>query len=67
MPARIYRTRLELFERWYDEHGRDIRVSVASLDTLMRDAVGDSAFARLGRAVGDSIRPSSSLKMSSCP
>jgi predicted aminopeptidase len=57
IAGRIYRTKLELFERWYDGHGRDIRVSVATLDTLMRGAVGDSAFARLGRAVGDSIRP----------
>src|SRR5215211_5610076 len=33
--ARIYRTRLDLFERWYDEHGQDIRRSVASLGRLM--------------------------------
>ena len=56
IAARIYRTRLELFERWYDGHGRDIRGSVASLDTLMQDSAGDSAFARLSRAVGDSTK-----------
>ena len=56
IAARIYRTRLELFERWYDGHGRDIRGSVASLDTLMQDTAGDSAFARLSRAVGDSTK-----------
>jgi predicted aminopeptidase len=56
IAGRIYRTRLDLFERWYDGHGRDIRGSVASLDTLMRGAVGDSALARLDRAVGDSLK-----------
>ncbi len=56
IAARIYRTRLELFERWYDAHGRDIRGSVASLDTLMQGAVGDSAYDRLERAVGDSLK-----------
>ena len=53
--ARIYRTRLELFDRWYRAHGGDIGGSVASLDTLMQGVVGDSAYARLGRAVGDSV------------
>jgi predicted aminopeptidase len=52
--ARIYRTRLDLFERWYDRHGRDIRGSVGALKTLMEGAEGDSAYARLARAVGDS-------------
>jgi predicted aminopeptidase len=56
IAARIYRTRLDLFERWYDGHGRDIRGSVAALDTLMQGAVGDTAFARLSRAVGDSTQ-----------
>jgi predicted aminopeptidase len=49
--ARIYRTRLDLFERWYELHGRDIRQSVSALKTLMADAEGDSAYARLERAV----------------
>jgi predicted aminopeptidase len=52
--ARIYRTRLDLFDRWYEQHGRDIRGSVSSLKTLMAGAEGDSAYARLERAVADS-------------
>jgi predicted aminopeptidase len=52
--ARIYRTRLDLFDRWYEQHGRDVRGSVSALKTLMAGAEGDSAYARLERAVGDS-------------
>ncbi len=52
--ARIYRTRLDLFERWYERNGRDIRTSVSTLRTLMTGAEGDSAYARLERAVADS-------------
>jgi hypothetical protein len=52
--ARIYRTRLDLFDRWYEQHGRDIRGSVSALKTLMAGAEGDSAYARLERAVSDS-------------
>lgn len=55
--ARIYRTRLDLFDRWYEQHGRDIRGSVSSLKTLMAGAEGDSAYARLERAVADSSTP----------
>jgi predicted aminopeptidase len=51
--ARIYRTRLDLFERWYQQHGQDIRRSVSALRELMAGAEGDSAYARLGRAVGE--------------
>jgi predicted aminopeptidase len=54
IAARIYRTRLALLVRWYEGHGRDIKVSVAALDSLMQGVEGDSAFARLTRAVGDS-------------
>jgi predicted aminopeptidase len=50
--ATIYRTHLQWFDRWYQDHGRDIRTSVSALRTLMAGAEGDSAFARLGRAVG---------------
>jgi predicted aminopeptidase len=57
--ARIYRTRLDLFERWYERHGRDIRGSVDSLKTLMRGAEGDSAYARLENAVGRTDSPGS--------
>ncbi len=51
--SRIYRTRLDLFDRWYDRHGRDVRRSVGALDTLMQGVEGDSAYARLEEAVDD--------------
>ena len=51
IAARIYRTRLDLFERWYQQHGRDIKLAVASLDTLMQGVPGDSAYARLEGAL----------------
>lgn len=51
IAARIYRTRLELFERWFEQHGRDIALAVASLDTLMQGVPGDSAYARLEGAL----------------
>jgi len=49
--ARIYRTRLDLFDRWYQQHGQDVRQSVSALKELMAGAEGDSAYARLERAV----------------
>jgi predicted aminopeptidase len=49
--SRIYRTRLDLFERWYQQHGRDVRRSIGSLRSLMAGAEGDSAFVRLERAL----------------
>ena len=49
--ARIYRTRLDLFDRWYERHDRDVGRSVSALRTLMEGAEGDSAYARLERAV----------------
>ena len=49
--ARIYRTRLDLFDGWYEQHGRDIQQSVSALKTLMAGAEGDSAYARLEKAV----------------
>jgi predicted aminopeptidase len=52
--ARIYRTRLDLFDRWYERHDRDVRSSVSTLKTLMAGVEGDSAYARLERAVEDS-------------
>jgi predicted aminopeptidase len=51
--ARIYRTRLDLFDRWYERHDRDVGRSVSALKTLMDGAEGDSAYARLERAVAD--------------
>jgi predicted aminopeptidase len=53
--ARIYRTRLDLFERWYQKHDQDIGRSVGALKTLMTGAEGDTAYARLERAVVDSV------------
>jgi predicted aminopeptidase len=53
--ARIYRTRLDLFDRWFQQHGEDVRSSVAALDTLMKDVPGDSAYVRLAGAVGDTL------------
>jgi hypothetical protein len=49
--ATLYRTRLDLFDEWFDRHDRDVRVSVGALDSLMKGVQGDSAFARLERAV----------------
>jgi hypothetical protein len=55
--ARIYRTRLDLFDRWYEQHGEDVGSSVAALGRLMDGVEGDSAYARLQAAVGDSVAP----------
>jgi predicted aminopeptidase len=52
--ATIYRTHLDWFDHWYHEHGDDIGRSVSALKQLMQGAEGDSAFARLQRAVADS-------------
>jgi predicted aminopeptidase len=49
--ATIYRTHLDLFDRWFERHGHDVRESVRGLEQLMRGAEGDTAFARLERAV----------------
>jgi predicted aminopeptidase len=53
--SRIYRTRLDLFDQWFERHGRDVRLSVSALKTLMEGAEGDSAYARLEQALGDPI------------
>ena len=49
--ATIYRTHLDWFERWYEDHGRDIAKSVSDLRILMAGAEGDTAFTRLQRAI----------------
>jgi predicted aminopeptidase len=49
--ATIYRTRLDLFDRWFERHGHDVRQSVSALEELMKGVEGDSAFARLERAL----------------
>jgi predicted aminopeptidase len=46
----IYRTRLDLFDRWFERHGRDVRQSVTALEALMEGVEGDSAYARLEEA-----------------
>ncbi len=48
----LYRTRLDLFDRWFDRHGRDVRRSVSALGRLLDGVEGDSAFARLEAEVG---------------
>ena len=48
--AGIYRTRLDLFDRWFERHGRDVRRSVTALEALMNGVEGDSAYARLEEA-----------------
>jgi predicted aminopeptidase len=53
ISARIYRTRLDLFENWFQRHGGDVRRSVSALDSLMLGAEGENAYARLERAVLD--------------
>jgi len=55
--ATIYRTRLDLFDRWYERHGRDVETSVSALRRVMDGVEGDSAFVRLESAVA---RPDSS-------
>ncbi|MGH7703846.1 MAG: aminopeptidase [Gemmatimonadales bacterium] len=52
VAARIYRTRLDLFEQWYQRHDRDIGRSVTALRELMQAVPGDSAYAVLERAIG---------------
>ena len=53
--VRIYRTHLDWFDRWYGQHGGSVRESVAALRLLMDGAPGDSAFARMQRALVDSV------------
>jgi predicted aminopeptidase len=49
--ARIYRTRLDLFEAYYEAHNRDVAETVAALKVDLKDVPGDSAYAVLERAV----------------
>jgi predicted aminopeptidase len=55
ISARIYRTRLDLFDRWFERHDRDVRKSVGELARLMAGAEGDTAFARLEAAVEEAL------------
>jgi predicted aminopeptidase len=47
----IYRTQLELFEAWYQQHDRDIEKSVGALRELVEGAEGEEAFERLEEAL----------------
>lgn len=60
--ARIYRTRLDLFERWYQKNGRDVGKSVSSLRELTAGVEGDSALGRMAGALGDSLRTEPELQ-----
>ncbi|HJS47794.1 MAG TPA: aminopeptidase [Gemmatimonadales bacterium] len=52
IAARIYRTRLDLFEAWFQREGADVRRAVPALRTLVEGAEGDAALARLEAALG---------------
>lgn len=58
IAARIYRTRLELFEAWYVREGRDIRRAVAALRRLTEGVEGEGAFEVLERALAEDAPPS---------
>ncbi len=49
--ALIYRTKLELFQQWYEQHGNNIAESVRALRELEAGAEGKEAYERLAAAV----------------
>jgi predicted aminopeptidase len=49
--ATIYRSHLDLFEAYYQQHDADISATVAELKRLMDGAKGKEAFARLAAAI----------------
>ncbi|HET7601932.1 MAG TPA: aminopeptidase [Gemmatimonadales bacterium] len=49
--ATIYRSHLDWFEAYYQQHDGDLKATVAELKQLMEGAKGDEAFARLNAAV----------------
>lgn len=51
IAARIYRTRLDLLDRWYQTHGADVRQSVTALDSLLQGVPGDSVFTVIEHAL----------------
>jgi predicted aminopeptidase len=51
IAARIYRTRLDLFDRWYQKEGQDVKQAVKDLKAQLDGVTGDSAFAVLEKAV----------------
>jgi predicted aminopeptidase len=50
--ARLYRTNLALFDRWYERNGGDVARTVATMLELMKGVSGDSAFVRLQQTLG---------------
>ena len=55
ISARIYRTRLDLFDRWYQKEGQDIKLAVKDLKAQLNGVTGDSAFAVLEQAVNGNV------------
>lgn len=51
VSRRIYRTKLHLFEEWYQANDRDIRRAVATITDLLKDVPGDSTYAVLERSL----------------
>ncbi|HSM15407.1 MAG TPA: aminopeptidase [Gemmatimonadales bacterium] len=51
IAARIYRTRLDLFEAWFQHQDQDIADAVRQLEVLESGAIGDEAYQRLERAL----------------
>lgn len=51
--ALIYRTKLQLFEDWYEQHGANIAESVKALRELEAGAEGKGAYERLEKALSD--------------
>jgi predicted aminopeptidase len=47
----LYRTHLDWFERYFQSRGADLVATLTGLEELMRGVPGDSAFARLERAL----------------
>ena len=54
--ALIYRTKLQLFEDWYEQHGANIAESVKALRELETGAEGKAAYERLENALSDEYR-----------
>ncbi|MGQ0703286.1 MAG: aminopeptidase [Gemmatimonadales bacterium] len=49
--VRIYRTQLDWFDRWFEQHGRSVKASVSAMRALMENVPGDSVFVRFERAL----------------
>ncbi len=52
IAARIYRTRLPLFEAWYQANGSEVRTAVAKLKSELEGVKGDSVWAVLEAGAG---------------